>query len=71
MKADIRILTFASILLLIPVDICSQKILDPDYEPPNVRWDNFLVKGGQASQTSTCIFIDSKGFIWSGTETGL
>jgi signal transduction histidine kinase/AraC-like DNA-binding protein/ligand-binding sensor domain-containing protein len=48
-----------------------QKILYPDYNPPNIRWDNFLLKEGEASQFSSSILIDSKGFLWSGTETGL
>jgi len=71
MKKGVRYLVFISLLAILQDKGFCQKILDPEYRPPNVRFDNFLVKGGEASQESTCIFIDSRGFIWTGTETGL
>lgn len=71
MKVDFRYLIFTSLFFSITVENHCQKILNPEYYPPDVRWDNFLVKGGEASQQSICILIDSKGFLWSGSETGL
>jgi signal transduction histidine kinase/ligand-binding sensor domain-containing protein/AraC-like DNA-binding protein len=71
MKVDIRYLIFASLLIFIPSEIYCQKFLYPEYYPPNTRWDNFLVKNGEASQASLCILIDKKGFLWTGTESGL
>jgi len=71
MKVDFRYLIFASLLFYLPVENYCQKILDPEYVPPNVRWDNFPVNNGEASQTSLSILIDKKGFLWSGTKSGL
>jgi len=71
MKLNVRYLVFAVLFFILPGKSYCQKILDPEYYPPNVRFDNFLVKKGEASQESTCILIDNKGFLWSGTETGL
>jgi signal transduction histidine kinase/DNA-binding response OmpR family regulator/ligand-binding sensor domain-containing protein len=63
---------FIAFLFFLPLeDVNSQKILHPEYYPPDIRWDNFQLKDGEASQSSLSILIDSKGFLWSGTETGL
>ncbi len=64
-------LPLAALFILFEAEIFSQKILDPEFRPPDVRFDNFAVMGGEASQTSTSIFIDSRGFLWCGTESGL
>ena len=71
MKVGVRYLILASLSLFIPADVYCQKVLYPEYYPPDVRWDNFLLKGGEASQESICLLIDSKGFLWSGNESGL
>jgi signal transduction histidine kinase/DNA-binding response OmpR family regulator/streptogramin lyase len=71
MKKNVRYLVFAALFIILPVEIFCQKILNPEYSPPDVRWDNFLIKGGEVSQESICILIDSRGFLWSGSETGL
>lgn len=71
MKKNVRYLVFAALFIILPIEIFCQKILDPEYNPPDVRWDNFLLKGGEASQETISILIDSKGFVWSGNETGL
>jgi len=71
MKVDIRYLIFTSLCLLLSLNIYCQKVLYPEYYPPDIRWDNFLLKGGEASQKSICLLIDSKGFLWSGNESGL
>jgi hypothetical protein len=71
MKVDIRYLILASLPLFMPADLYCQKVLFPEYNPPDIRWDNFLLKGGEASQESICLLIDSKGFLWSGNESGL
>jgi len=49
----------------------SQKILYPEIFPVNNRIDNFLTMDGAADQTTNSMMFDSKGFLWSGTETGL
>jgi signal transduction histidine kinase/CheY-like chemotaxis protein/ligand-binding sensor domain-containing protein len=71
MKNSIRYLIFSALLFLLTIKTFSQKILDPEFVPPDVRWDNFLTKGGEAGQKTISLMIDSKGFLWSGTETGL
>jgi signal transduction histidine kinase/ligand-binding sensor domain-containing protein/AraC-like DNA-binding protein len=70
-KAGISCLIFAFQTVILLEDVYGQKILYPEYYPPDIRWDNFLIKNGEASQASLSILIDSKGFLWSGTETGL
>lgn len=71
MMRNFRYLIFLIFVILLPAKLSGQKILDPEFNPPDKRFDNFLVKGGNAGQKSISILIDSKGFIWSGTETGL
>ncbi len=71
MKVGIRYLIFAFLSVLLPEEVIGQKTLYPEYNPRDIRWDNLLLKGGEASQTSRSILIDSKGFLWSGTKTGL
>ena len=71
MKTGVRYLIFSFLSVVMLNDIYCQKILYPEYYPPDIRWDNFLLNGGAASQSSLCILIDSRGFLWSGTETGL
>ena len=71
MKKNVSYLVFAALFIILPLEIYCQKVLDPEYYPPDVRWDNFLLKGGEASQETISILIDSKGFLWSGNETGL
>ena len=71
MKVNVRYLVFAVLFIILPEKSYCQKILDPEYYPPDVRWDNFLLKGGEASQETISMLIDSKGFLWSGNETGL
>jgi signal transduction histidine kinase/ligand-binding sensor domain-containing protein/AraC-like DNA-binding protein len=71
MKVDISYLILASLLLFMPADVYCQKVLYPEYNPPDIRWDNFLLKGGEASQETITLLIDSKGFLWSGNESGL
>jgi signal transduction histidine kinase/DNA-binding response OmpR family regulator/ligand-binding sensor domain-containing protein len=70
-KKGITWLIYAFISLIGVGDVHGQKILYPEYYPPDIRWDNFLIKAGEASQASLCIHMDSKGFLWSGTETAL
>ena len=53
------------------ITVLGQKVLFPEINPINGRFDNFLIRGGAANQTSTSIIFDSKGFLWSGTETAL
>ena len=69
--ANLRYLILTCLFLSVQFDICCQKILDPEYNPPDVWWNMFLTKGGEASQETICLLIDSKGFLWSGTENGL
>ena len=71
MKVEYRYLIVATLSLFMSTEVFSQKILDIEYCPRNIRWDNFLIKGGEASQRSISVMIDSKGFVWSGNETGL
>jgi hypothetical protein len=71
MISRIRFLATAILLLNLSANIFSQKVIDYVYRPPNVRFDNFPINNGYASQESTSILIDSKGFVWSGTVTGL
>jgi signal transduction histidine kinase/CheY-like chemotaxis protein/ligand-binding sensor domain-containing protein len=71
MRVELRYLIFAFLIILSPARIFCQKILVPEINPPDARWDNFLVKGGEAMQISESVFIDSKGFLWTGTDNGL
>ena len=71
MRENVRYLVFMVLFIILTGKSYCQKILDPEFVPPDVRWDNFPTKGGQASQKTISLLIDSKGFLWSGTETGL
>jgi signal transduction histidine kinase/AraC-like DNA-binding protein/ligand-binding sensor domain-containing protein len=71
MNRNVRYLPIVSIFLLLQDFAFCQKTLEYEFMPPNIRWDNFLVKEGDASQESISLLIDSKGFVWTGTETGL
>jgi len=71
MRKNVRYLVFAALVTILPGEIFCQKILNPEYSPPDVRFDNFLINRGEASQESISILIDRKGFFWSGTGTGL
>jgi signal transduction histidine kinase/ligand-binding sensor domain-containing protein/AraC-like DNA-binding protein len=35
------------------------------------KFDHFMIKDGLSQATATCIFQDSKGYLWVGTEDGL
>jgi signal transduction histidine kinase/DNA-binding response OmpR family regulator/ligand-binding sensor domain-containing protein len=48
-----------------------QKILYPEIFPVNNCIDNFLTMYGAADQATITMMFDKKGFLWSGTETGL
>lgn len=48
-----------------------QEIIDPEINPLNARFDNFQIDIGSSGSSTTCIYQDSKGFIWCGTEIGL
>lgn len=71
MDKTVRYLLILSCFLISQKDVLCQKILDYEYLPPNIRWDNFLVKEGEASQETLSMLFDKKGFLWSGTKTGL
>ncbi len=60
-----------TLLFFLPGTALSQIVLSAEIKPPDMRYDNFLIKGGEASQTSTAIMIDRKGYLWCGTENGL
>jgi len=46
-----------------------QKVLYPVWNPPDVRFDNFLIMQGEAGTTTTSLLQDRKGFIWCGNES--
>lgn len=49
----------------------NQKVLYPEINPVNARFNNFLIMNGKAAQAATSLFQDKKGFMWFGTENGL
>jgi len=49
----------------------NQKVLYPEINPVNARFDNFLIMNGKAAQAATSVFQDKNGFMWFGTENGL
>ena len=63
--------SFGTVFIGLSLSVLSQKVLYPEINPINERFDNFLIKGGAADQSSTSILFDSKDFLWSGTETAL
>lgn|GEM_PF-2204689 len=71
LNRDVRYLAFVFLCCLLPLTLFPQKVLKPEYDPPDKRFDNFYILDGEASQTSTCVLIDKKGFLWSGTDEGL
>jgi len=71
LKHDVRPLAIVLFFCFLTVNISSQTILKPEFDPPDKRFDNFFIPGGEASQTSTCILLDRQGFFWTGTEAGL
>lgn len=71
MKTIISYLVLICLFFPAQKSLYGQKILYPEYNPPDRRWDNFLIRNGEANQTSVSLLIDSKGFVWTGTETGL
>lgn len=58
-------------MLLSGSGVYGQKVLIPEINPASSRFDNFLLENGNAEPTTTCVYQDKKGFIWSGTEFGL
>lgn len=71
LKSNVRPLAVVFLCSFIYVNVFSQKVLTPEFDPPDKRFDNFYILGGEASQTSTCILLDKQGFLWSGTDAGL
>ncbi len=71
MKKGAEFAATVVIYLISFLGLSGQKTLIPEMSPPNARFYNFLVKGGEANQASTSLLIDHYGFIWTGTETGL
>src|SRR5512143_3100488 len=71
MKKGTGHLILVVLFMLFQAEIFCQKVLDPEFMPPDARFDNFSIKGDDVSQTSKSIFIDSRGFLWCGTKTGL
>jgi len=69
---EIRVLILSCfVFLLCSHKVYGQKVLIPEIKPPDVRFDNYLTMNGKAMHSSYSVFQDSKGFIWSGTMTGL
>jgi len=40
-------------------------------DKPNIKFDNISIKDGLSQSSPNCIFQDSHGFLWIGTEDGL
>ena len=70
MKSKVIVL-IAFILNLLTATTAGQKILYPEINPADARFDNIEIDNGRAGPTVYSIMQDSKGFIWCGTETGL
>ena len=63
-----RDFSFVSILLLMFLNfspICSQTIQQ------NIKFNNISIKDGLSQSSPNCIFQDSRGLIWIGTDDGL
>jgi hypothetical protein len=69
MKEDLKYFILFNLLVLLNADLLCQINLETVLNPPDVRFDNFLIKGGEASGVVTCILIDRMGFLWCCTET--
>ncbi len=48
MNGIIRYLVITASISILTLETYSQTILDPELAPPDIRWDNFLIKGGEA-----------------------
>ena len=69
MKEGLKYFILFNLLVLLNADLLCQIYLETVLNPPDVRFDNFLIKGGEASGVATCILIDRMGFLWCCTET--
>jgi hypothetical protein len=56
-------LQFYFLLFLLPVNLCAQQ--------QSYVFQHITSKDGLAADKATCIFQDSKGFYWVGTDNGL
>lgn len=71
MKQNVRYLVLALVFLVPHGNFFCQKVLFPELNPVNGHFDNFLIEEGRADPTTISLLQDKKGFIWSGTSTGL
>lgn len=70
----------AIMLTIFFMTICNNQIAFADeinfsnkesLESDKINFQNITMKNGLSSNVITCIFQDSKGYIWIGTEDGL
>ncbi|MCK5147934.1 PAS domain S-box protein [bacterium] len=69
------ILSKLNILNIIPVHLFLCYILLAPFclysQPQNIRFSHFTIKDGLSQNSVLCVFQDSRGFMWFGTEDGL
>jgi two-component system sensor histidine kinase ChiS len=73
MNATIKKQLFPNIIIIhfwILLLSCSV-ILYSQSDAPDIRFDNISIKDGLSQSSPNCIFQDSHGLIWIGTEDGL
>jgi ligand-binding sensor domain-containing protein len=60
-----------NILLLFLLFATSGILLHGQSTPQNIKFNNISIKNGLSQSSPNCIFQDSRGIIWIGTEDGL
>jgi signal transduction histidine kinase/DNA-binding response OmpR family regulator/ligand-binding sensor domain-containing protein len=69
MKEGLKYIFLFNLLILLNADLLCQVHLESNFFPPDIRFDNYLINNGEASEIATCILIDRMGFLWCCTET--
>ncbi len=60
-----RLIHLSILVILLPLALNAQE------DNLNIRFDNISIKDGLSQSSPNCIFQDSRGILWIGTEDGL
>jgi two-component system, sensor histidine kinase ChiS len=63
--------SFAEIILLLLFFIIITPCISAQQDKMGIKFDNISIKDGLSQSSPNCIFQDSRGILWIGTEDGL
>ncbi|MBL7113979.1 MAG: hypothetical protein ISS19_18720, partial [Bacteroidales bacterium] len=71
MNTKIILQVFIAALLLLPISVSSQKILEPIVNPPQFKIHHVGYEDGLSSAFLVSAYQDRFGFVWIGGQYGL